>query len=1048
MKKLLTKTGVFIDLAAELNNYLSPFPPQPTRANLPADEAARRIQQAWRNNKIRDALLSSPFYAYNSMITADDKQRSLSSIMYGHHVAELSTTAKEQINNPFIGQNEHYHRACALDNPKLSALLSEFQLVNFNQKQNDYIPISLLKNNPIEDVFALFTNSILGLKLVKKAPYSIAILIIPKISEPQRSHLTNKLINTGLIASSWEIAVNIQTPFPIPTQDIQLHLNPNLPKTKEELLNSRIMTKLERIADSRNKYPTTPLAICLARLLTTLPPNISSGALQRIATMIDLTNTFYSYHYPRYARCVHTVLHEISLALIENNDPSYIEEEYTYFKEESVTTLTDILDLDETHLGQSRFVAAATTSGTSACAVAMRIASNMNLAHGKAPKVKLFKPCYYELPYTFNLATTEDSNAADIFMISCGPIVTTEGLTPGVDINLLVTRHIINAARTKPVTIIIDTTTALYKNIKLNAEAQQLIATGQLSIIIHESHQKFGLIHSDQAQYGRVLGLCSTEQFNEATLQEIENNTQEDFFTHPDIRIGSFVNTCCPQILEQIKEKHFANGGLLRNTLIRQSLISNHLDIHDDMHRDLDELYFLTDLETTPGSHISKMEYAASGAVEHRASFGHYSLTVSNVGGHRRVSPDASDTIDNLITTSHMRLAYLYGYSAQCMLKHVINYAKKDDLTIAEQIIAAGMLHYISYSVFIIPHNFGQIEYLDQPITIRDIQKLYASPHPKNIIIYKTTSANTETYYLSFLSYGKVFKQMRITDPDFIKLIQSGAVTNPQNHHLVQIHLRSSQKTRIPPQSNLPMIYAAVSKTLETCPKLRNRSAIIDIHEWLSAVRNSIIEEYRPINSAAFLNAIKGLHRTSVLNLNADHESMHFILMLLSQASTVALNNRNFIRTIIEVSKNNQELLKNIEPQQVTKEDVKAYLCASFDTVHRFYANAIPSRAQYQDLIISMDQTRNNYTCVLSATSSSNSGLIYYFLESINDFVRDLVITETKNDHLRTGPYTFFSGPPLGKKLNLLIVQRSLDGYRCPTNGAKLREQQIAVVNL
>ncbi len=67
--------------------------------------------------------------------------------------------------------------------------------------------------------------------------------------------------------------------------------------------------------------------------------------------------------------------------------------------------------------------------------------------------------------------------------------------------------------REKPITIIIDATTTLYKNLKLNDRSLALIKSGKLSILIHESHQKFGLIHTDQVQYGRIFGICSKDSY-------------------------------------------------------------------------------------------------------------------------------------------------------------------------------------------------------------------------------------------------------------------------------------------------------------------------------------------------------------------------------------------------------------------------------------------------------------------------------------------------------------------------------------------------------
>jgi hypothetical protein len=1023
MKELLTKDKALLKLANDIKKHsdletLSDS--KPKCSNLSKDQAARFILQTWRKKKIKDALLKSPFNAYRSMIAPDDKQLQLSSAMYGHHVAELISDAKEQIDNPLINPAELYHRSMALNNPVLNALFKEFNIQNF--EQYDCLPISLLANNPIEDVLALFEKSLPGLQLVKKEPYSIALLLIPKINEEAKNKLKNKIKNMGLVASSWEIAENIKhSEIPVPAHTIKIQLDPNLPKTKEELLDSEIMAKLRRVSVSGKKYPTQLLAICLKKLLSDLPPNISSGAIQRIATMVDLTNTFYTYHYPRYALCIHSVLHEISLALIENKDSAFMEKEYTRFRDESAATLASTLRIEEKNLEKSTFLATASISGASACAVAMRIASKMNTPNDEKPKVKIFKPCYYELPNTFNLDSTNDANAADVLMISVGPIVNPEGLTPGMDINLFIKRHIIDANRTKPVTIIVDATTALYKNIELNKEAQQLIATGQLSVIIHESHQKFGLIHTDQAQYGRVFGWCSKEHFSEETLQEVEKNTKEDFFTHPDMRIGAFVSTRCEETLEHIKRRHFANGAILRNMLVKHSIASAHVEPHDDMQQNLDELYFLTDTENAPGSYISNMEYAGYGALEYRSSFGHYALTSTGVEEQRRISPDASDTIDNLITASHMRLSRQYSYSTRTMLQLLINSStpNKASLPLEEQILVTGLLHNISSFCPIVPSHFNEVVYQDQSLTAVDKKKIMTSESSaKNIYISKTVHKGKDpVYYIGFHSHGTTFRQIQIKDPYILGLVRAGNISSPQNRNTIKTYIHSLQENYFPDQANLPMIYAAVGNALEKCPSLRNRPSIININIWLSALKKSILEKYQPINATEFLKAIKNLHDSN--NLTLDGESIQSLLVFLSQVnlssiSPVALANKNFIKAIKKVIESNQEILEHLKKSpnkfKTAHEASKIYLNSSFNELHNYYSNANPTESQRAHLMASIKNAEEGYIKVLAVDRSTFSKLARYLLMMVTNFIAGLTLGAAHYiNYKTTGNVAFFS---------------------------------------
>lgn len=1030
MKELLTKDKALRNLANDIKKHSDheALPELNTQqVHLSKTQAAQIIQNVWRKKKIKDAMLKSPFNAYRSMIAAEDKQLLLSSAMYGHHVAELMSDAKEQIDNPLINPTELYHRSMPLNNPVLTALYKEFGISDF--AQFDCLPISLLANNPIEDVLVLFEKSLPELQLIKKEPYSIAMLLIPKTNEEAKNKLKNKIKNMGLVASSWEIAENIrQSELSFPSSSVKVELNPNLPKTKEELLNSGIMAKLKRVSVSGKKYPTELLAICLKKLLNDLPPNISSGAIQRIATMVDLTNTFYTYHYPRYALCIHSVLHEISLALIENKDSSFIEEEYAKFREETAATLASTLRVSEEHLEKSIFLASASISGASACAVAMRIASKMQTPNDEKPKVKIFKPCYYELPNTFNLDSTNEANEADVLMISAGPIVNPEGLTPGMDINLFVKRHIIDTNRTKPATIIIDATTALYKNIALNEEVQKLIASGQLSVIIHESHQKFGLIHTDQAQYGRVFGWCSKDHFATETLEEVERNTKEDFSTHPDMRIGAFVNTRCKTTLEQIKKRHFANGAILRNMLVKQSIASAHIEPHDDMQQNLDELYFLTDTETTPGSFNSKMEWAGYGAFEYRSSFGHYALTSTGVEEQRRISPDASDTIDNLVTATHMRLSRQYDYSTRSMLQLLISSSTptKANLSLEEQILVTGLLHNISSFCPLVPSSFNNVVYNEQVLTAADKKKIMSSESDiKNIYISKSIPKNKlPVYFIGFYSHGTTFRQIQIKDPSIISIIASNKITQPENRGHIKAYLQSLQENYFPEKANLPLIYAAVSNALIKCPSLKNRPSIININTWLSALKTAIVEKYQPSNAGEFLNAIKSLHAS---NNMLDAESTQYLLIFLSRVncpliSPEAMENQNFIKALKKLIECNQEILDHLKesPNKYKAATIasKEYLNTCFNELHAYYSNTKPMESHRERLMDSIKSAEERYIKVLSVDRSSFSKLARYLLMAVTNFIAGLTLGAAHYmNYKATGNIAFFSGTHTENKL-------------------------------
>jgi hypothetical protein len=72
------------------------------------EHAARIIQQAIRSKKIKETILTSPYFSYLSMIDVDDEQLQLSAIMFGRHVAELRIGSRERFDNPLINIREYY----------------------------------------------------------------------------------------------------------------------------------------------------------------------------------------------------------------------------------------------------------------------------------------------------------------------------------------------------------------------------------------------------------------------------------------------------------------------------------------------------------------------------------------------------------------------------------------------------------------------------------------------------------------------------------------------------------------------------------------------------------------------------------------------------------------------------------------------------------------------------------------------------------------------------------------------------------------------------
>ncbi|KTD61559.1 hypothetical protein [Legionella spiritensis] len=642
--------------------------------------AATVIQRFWRKKTVKQSFTRSPYFTYLSLIDPNDEQRLLSSIMFGRHVAEFQTGSRYRVKNPFIHKNAYYHRDDNLSGFLIDGLMSEFHIPLNKKEQYLFIPVTLLKNTPVEELFKQFfpkKTMLFESNIIKDDQHTVGFITLPK-NHHNCKYIINVLRAFGVIASPWEIAININKKgnFNIPRP---IKLYKHLPDSSEALLKSRIIYKLSRLARN-NRYPTQKLATSLLEILKNLPDHLKPDAIQRIACMVDMANTFYETDYPRFAFAVYTIIHEISLSLLKQQNPDDLAKGFHEFLNESKRTFYGSTGLDSGKQDKTAFIACPAMSGTNAYALAMKLALNMQTASGKTPSVKVVKPAYYEFNY---LTKTTSRSNADIFVLTAGPIVNPEGLTPGVDINRFVQRNIIAKKRKKPAVLVIDATTALYKNLKLAPEVQALVNEEKLSIIIHESHQKFGMIHSDQAQYGRMFALCSKEHFDQDVIHDMQAGAWEDYSTHLDLRVGAYISSTCGDTLEAIKQQHFTNGALLRNILTRVSLASRKIITHQDMLANPDELYFVT-------STHDKFRETLKNIIENRDSFGHFGTVGTTVDYQFRLSPGASDDLDCFIQAAQIYLAN--HFKPQDALKLLLQHTSNDgSLSLSEQIITIAL---------------------------------------------------------------------------------------------------------------------------------------------------------------------------------------------------------------------------------------------------------------------------------------------------------------------------------------------------------------------
>ena len=1051
--------------------------------------AGRIIKRAILSKQTKEQILTNPYFAFLSMIDKDDAQLQLSAIMFGRHVAELRIDARERIDNPLINISEYYHRSNNLKNEAITAFFKEFGIPKrFDEKNYTYVAITRLKNSPVEeDIIHYFNNGEKkDLVLLEKAPYTIAVLAIPTDDLKYVELVKDRIKHFGLVASSWEIAENVRVikyDEHLLKDKPKIKLAPNLPRTKEGLINSEIFYKLSRIASSDGRYATKKLAHCLKKILEGRL-ELSEGAIKRIALMLDLTNRFYENHYPRYAFCVYVIVHEISLALLSNKDKAFLDAEYDLFLKESRSTLNKTLNLDEAKLSNSIFVALSSTSGVNAYAIAMRIAAIMKTPDGVPPTVHMVKPCYYELPYISSLKEASPADDADIFMISAGPIVNPDGLAPGIDINLFVKNHIIDTKREKPTTIIIDATTALYKNIKLDQNVRELVEVGKLSIIINESHQKFGLIHTDEAQYGRVFGWCSKENFAAFDIGRFAENAREDYDNHVDIRIGAFISTRCEEILEDIKLRHFTNGGILRSILSETKLVTMDIVSHEDMLPNLDELYFLNDIELGPQTYTSNLEKAAYGVIDYRSSFGHYMTTTNGVETQRRMSPSASDTIDCLVEASHIRLAA--DKSPKAMLGNLISRAiNQAKLSLEEQIITIAMLHNIIFNIHLPPNAIGNVSLIeltgdllaDKKIMQEEkIRLMFSKKHPKDIILIRKPNKSIEIGYCTLQNQ---YMQKAIQDRELLAMPRWRNFQGKISIKEIRACLRKFEANVLPKDTNLPVVFAAISNALACCPLLNNRQHVMNIKSWLSHVREKIIIEYNPKKKVEFFAAIRNLYNMQILlnedeiNILAKHPELckyikdtndelslraainfykdngqygnfsylinnkeFFALLLASYKSggnTVLASKDNyssnigsderakdFSKAILKVYKSNKEILLGLSKSSAeykrAKVRSKDYLQICVMALHIYYSKPNPEESDKNKLIKSVKFAERHYLKVLAKESVAAKSA-RYILMAVTNFIAALLVVPLYLNYRSTGKILFFSSTRSQSKL-------------------------------
>lgn len=680
----------------ELFNNITP----PLSFEAVENASATAIQRFWRKHKLKKQFKNTAYDTYMSLLNSENANQA-STIMFGRHQAEPLFNTNGYINNSLITPDDHYHRMDETLSPQLlNALFNDFyteqQDKNINESKDEnvttsssfnffklkkfitrrktnitenlkpdlapidpmrtqeefdtdeynYYPISIFKISPIEPLIKDFIDEY-DLEIIKIPERSIGFIKIPIEAIEENGLDFEKFINflaaTGLKASPWEIATNISTLRLENNVPQKIVLNPDLPTTITDLYESKIYQNLIKV--SFGNYSCTYLAKAVHRLLQS-PPPLNNNAVMRIALMLDIANTFYKQNYTRYAFYVYGITHELSLALLADSSNN-IDILFDGFQVSSKQFITRALNIETQSINLAAFPA---MSGSHAHTIGYNLAKKLCRTN---TNLGVIEPSYYEFKEIRNRSRSHNS---EIFAITTGPIVSPQGIIPGIDINKFINERI---PKDRHSILLIDATTTLYHNLGLNDEALELINRDLLTIIIHASHQKFGLLHTDQAQYGQLYVLYQDNSHANKIINKALNNIRADFHRHIDLRIGAYISSRCNNILEKIKIRHFRNGAILKNLLPFEQYINQS---YPYLLTNLDELYFLVPL-IDKSEHEMFFEKIIKEVFSDRTSFGHFATSFASIQRLTRISPDASDIIETLLTGTQASLYYLSSFA-------------------------------------------------------------------------------------------------------------------------------------------------------------------------------------------------------------------------------------------------------------------------------------------------------------------------------------------------------------------------------------------------
>ncbi|PJD94039.1 MAG: hypothetical protein CK426_05280 [Legionella sp.] len=627
-----------------------------------AEDAARFIQKFWRLAQLRRQLAQDPYHAYVRLVAINDPLRALSLKMLGQRQSDV-LTENNLIRNPFKSIT-HYHRTSITKQETEQIIASSYTMPSAF-----FLPLVSCQTTPILKLLASILPPKTSLVQLTKSidnPLVFAHLNSNALTDKDMDDCIELIIrSSGIIASPWEISRSTcKSTHP-------------LRFLKRNKIKSDALKKLRLLANN-DHAPTHLLANALIHLLTDLS-SLSSQAMDRIDIIINIMTLFYSYDYSLFAQHMYYIIHEISLSLVDI-DKVFLAKQFEIFQNKSQKTLLFALGLQERELPNHHFICAPALSGSHAHMQAL------TLAHSLVPFV--YSPIYFDSDKNYfefsQFHPYSKKNNANIFFLTTGPICF-EKVWPGVDINLFIKNHIIDEHKKQPVVLLIDITTTLYKNLRLNRESMKLFKSGQLALIFFESNQKFGLLHSDQAQCGRMMALYSTKTFYAKNINHFKSKIIIDYYHHIDLRINVYIRSRCEAILEQIKQQHFNQGASLNDFMEQFNLSQKTTAVSQDSLYNKEELYFCL------AGYDKKNKLQEILPIRH--SFGHFDTTITG----SRISANASDRLDSWLEITKIYLhVYLDSTNQEDLTVFLLNKSlNTDKISVTEQIIYLSLANYL-----------------------------------------------------------------------------------------------------------------------------------------------------------------------------------------------------------------------------------------------------------------------------------------------------------------------------------------------------------------